>query len=60
MASLHLLKNSLVFSIGFVEACTWFWVYTLLRDERREFVFQEMKAEALREEELKERAMYGR
>lgn len=58
--ALGLLKNNLVFGIGFFEACSWFWVYTSLREERREFVFQEAKLEAQREEERKERAVFGR
>ena len=56
---LDLLKNSLVFSLGFVESVTWFWIYTLLTDERRAFVMQEFVEESKREEERKERAMYG-
>ncbi|KAK4615600.1 hypothetical protein CLAFUW4_09771 [Fulvia fulva] len=30
------LQNSLVFSFGFVEIATWFWIFTSLREERRE------------------------
>lgn len=30
------LKNSVVFSWGFIELSIWFWVFTSLREERRE------------------------
>ena len=30
------LKNSIVFSWGFLELSAWFWVFVTLRDERRE------------------------
>ncbi|KAF1929799.1 uncharacterized protein M421DRAFT_129896 [Didymella exigua CBS 183.55] len=30
------LKNSIVFSWGFVELSTWFWIFITLREERRE------------------------
>lgn len=30
-----LLRNNLVFASGFVEVSLWFWVFVLLRDERR-------------------------
>ncbi|KAA6416323.1 MAG: hypothetical protein FRX48_01043 [Lasallia pustulata] len=32
------LKNSVVFTWGFVEVICWFWIYVTLRDERRETV----------------------
>ncbi|MCJ1299419.1 hypothetical protein MMC08_002211 [Hypocenomyce scalaris] len=32
------LKNSIVFTWGFVEVLCWFWIYVTLRDERREAV----------------------
>ncbi|PNS17763.1 hypothetical protein CAC42_3158 [Sphaceloma murrayae] len=31
----ELLRNNLVFATGFVEVSMWFWVFVLLRDERR-------------------------
>jgi len=31
------LKNDLVFTVGFLEVCAWFWVFTLLREERGRF-----------------------
>ncbi|PVH97175.1 hypothetical protein DM02DRAFT_658534 [Periconia macrospinosa] len=31
-----LLKNSVVFTFGFLELATWFWIFLALRDERRE------------------------
>ncbi|KAF2474890.1 uncharacterized protein BDR25DRAFT_340567 [Lindgomyces ingoldianus] len=30
------LKNSIVFTWGFLELATWFWVFVTLRDERRQ------------------------
>ncbi|KAJ4380255.1 hypothetical protein N0V86_004564 [Didymella sp. IMI 355093] len=30
------LKNSVVFSWGFIELSTWFWIFVTLREERRE------------------------
>lgn len=30
------LKNSVVFSWGFIELSMWFWIYVTLREERRE------------------------
>ncbi|KAF2725575.1 hypothetical protein K431DRAFT_317556 [Polychaeton citri CBS 116435] len=42
------LQNSLVFSWGFFELAMWFWVFTSLRDERREVarrLFERRKAE---------------
>lgn len=30
------LKNSIVFSWGFIELSVWFWIYITLREERRE------------------------
>lgn len=32
----ELLRNNLVFATGFVEVSLWFWVFVLLRDERRQ------------------------
>ena len=28
-------KNDLVFATGFLEVCVWFWVFVLLKEERR-------------------------
>ncbi|KAK3699510.1 hypothetical protein LTR37_016379 [Vermiconidia calcicola] len=30
------LRNSMVFTFGFMETVTWFWIFTSLREERRE------------------------
>lgn len=30
------LKNSIVFTWGFLELVVWFWIFTTLRDERRQ------------------------
>lgn len=30
------LNNGLIFTWGFLEMASWFWVYTTLREERRE------------------------
>ncbi|KAI9839618.1 MAG: hypothetical protein M1819_002244 [Sarea resinae] len=30
------LKNSIVFSLGFIEFVTWFWVFITLREERKD------------------------
>lgn len=32
------LNNSIVFTWGFLEMAAWFWIYTTLRDERRDKV----------------------
>ncbi|KAL1304877.1 hypothetical protein AAFC00_003800 [Neodothiora populina] len=54
------IKNNLCFTMGFVESMTWFWIYNLLRDERRDFVLDEARKEAEREERERERAMFNR
>ncbi|KAH7132413.1 increased loss of mitochondrial DNA protein 1 [Dendryphion nanum] len=43
------LKNSVVFTWGFVEMVTWFWVFITIRDERRQRtikLLEKRKAEA--------------
>ncbi|KAJ4984473.1 hypothetical protein SVAN01_10025 [Stagonosporopsis vannaccii] len=43
------LKNSVVFSWGFIELSMWFWIYVTLREERRERarkLIEKRKAEA--------------
>jgi hypothetical protein len=43
------LKNSVVFSWGFIELSMWFWIYVTLREERRERarkIIEQQKAEA--------------
>lgn len=43
------LKNSVVFSWGFIELSMWFWIYVTLREERRERarkIIEQRKAEA--------------
>jgi hypothetical protein len=45
------LNNSIVFTWGFLEMAAWFWIYTTLRDERREKVAKviaQRKADAKR------------
>lgn len=43
------LKNRVVFTLAFVEMISWFWVWTTLREERREMALRE--AERRRKEE---------
>ncbi|KXS95557.1 hypothetical protein AC578_5253 [Pseudocercospora eumusae] len=43
------LQNSLVFTFGFFEIAMWFWIFTSLRDERRQFALR--KAEELQANE---------
>ncbi|KAI9701381.1 MAG: hypothetical protein M1820_006472 [Bogoriella megaspora] len=38
------LKNSLVFTWGFMEVAIWFWVYTNMRDEVRQIAITRAKA----------------
>lgn len=43
------LRNSVVFSWGFIELSMWFWIYVTLREERRERatkLIEKRKAEA--------------
>ncbi len=43
------LKNSVVFSWGFIELSMWFWIFITLREERRERakkLIEQRKAEA--------------
>lgn len=54
------IKNSLCFTIGFTESMTWFWIFNLLRDERNDFLLEEAKREAEREEREREKEMFGR
>lgn len=54
-----LLKNSLVFAFGFIEVCSWMWVFTLLREARKEFLVEEAKQKQLKEEMEKESEMFG-
>lgn len=49
MSAGNTLNNSVVFSWGFLEMAAWFWVYTTLREERREkarALVEKRKAEA--------------
>jgi hypothetical protein len=49
------LKNSIVFSWGFIELSTWFWIYITLREERRErarALVEKRQQEAARNESL--------
>ncbi|KAI9704281.1 MAG: hypothetical protein M1836_007142 [Candelina mexicana] len=42
------LNNSIVFTLGFIEMVSWFWIYVTLRDERRQAAtrfMQKKKAE---------------
>ncbi|KAK5173583.1 uncharacterized protein LTR77_002264 [Saxophila tyrrhenica] len=45
----ELIRNSMVFTWAFVETAAWFWIFTSLRDERREMVRRRL--EKLRAEE---------
>ncbi|KFY28540.1 hypothetical protein V493_02879 [Pseudogymnoascus sp. VKM F-4281 (FW-2241)] len=45
------LKNRVLFTWAFVEMITWFWVWTTLREERREMLIKAQEKRA-REEEL--------
>jgi hypothetical protein len=43
------LKNSVVFTWGFIELSMWFWIFVTLREERRERarkIIDQRKAEA--------------
>lgn len=46
------LKNGMVFAWGFLELATWFWVYLLLREERRQVAMKLME-QRKREEEIR-------
>ncbi|KAK4964091.1 hypothetical protein LTR66_004295 [Elasticomyces elasticus] len=46
------LKNGLVFSWGFMEVSAWFWVYLLLRDERRNAAIRIMEQRAAQEDRM--------
>jgi hypothetical protein len=43
------LQNSLVFTFGFMEIAAWFWVFTKLREERRQLAIQ--RAEKMKVEQ---------
>ena len=45
------LKNRILFTWAFVEMITWFWVWTTLREERRDMLVKAQEKRA-REEEL--------
>ena len=49
-----LLKNDLVFTAGFLEVINWFFVFTLLRDERRRLAGKLAEKRHLQEELLKD------
>lgn len=55
----EMLRNSLVFGVAFLEVCTWFYIFLLLRDERQEVAVAEAKKEIEREEREKEKELYG-
>ncbi|KAK4499881.1 hypothetical protein PRZ48_008067 [Zasmidium cellare] len=38
------LQNSLVFTFGFFEVAIWFWIFTSLREERREALRKRVEA----------------
>jgi hypothetical protein len=44
------LKNRVVFTFAFVEMMVWFWVWTTLRDEKREEAVRVAEARRRREE----------
>lgn len=45
------LKNRVLFTWAFVEMITWFWIWTTLREERRDMLIKAQEKRA-REEEL--------
>jgi hypothetical protein len=45
------LKNRVLFSWAFIEMITWFWIWTTLREERREMIVKAQEKKA-REEEM--------
>jgi hypothetical protein len=45
------LKNRVMFTWAFVEMITWFWIWTTLREERREMLLKAQEKRA-REEEM--------
>lgn len=46
-------KNSFVFAACFYEVCLWFWVFLLLKDERKAFAIKLAEEQARIEEEKK-------
>lgn len=50
----ELVRNNLVFGAGFVELTMWFWVFVLLRDERRNM------AEKLARRQKEQEELFGR
>lgn len=38
------LNNRVIFAFAFVEMISWFWVWTTLREERRDFLLKEQAA----------------
>lgn len=54
------IKNDLCFAVGFIESMTWFWIYSLLRDERNDFLLEEAQKAAEREEREREMSMFSK
>ena len=48
----HLLINDLVFSLGFLEMCAWFYVYVLLREDRQSLAKQIVERKKMEEDML--------
>jgi len=46
------LKNRVVFTWAFVEMISWFWVWTTLREERREGALREAERRRREEDDL--------
>lgn len=44
------LNNRVIFSFAFVEMISWFWVWTTLREERRDFMLKEQAKRAKEED----------
>jgi Increased loss of mitochondrial DNA protein 1 len=51
-AGLAGLKNNVVFTWGFIETVTWFWIFTSLRDEKRETLRRAQEKKAAEEDSL--------
>ncbi|EME39242.1 hypothetical protein DOTSEDRAFT_75087 [Dothistroma septosporum NZE10] len=46
------LQNSMVFSFGFIEIATWFWIFTSLREDRHEMARKRVESLKAQEDRL--------
>jgi hypothetical protein len=46
------LKNRVLFTWAFVEMITWFWIWTTLREERRDMLIKAQEKRAQEEDRL--------